>query len=143
MLKCSKWNVISWKRRVLMDEQFRKWQEAAEKARTRDAQFITASGEPVDLLATPLNLKNFDYDRDLGMPGQFPYTRGVHANMYRGRLWTMRQFAGFGSPEDTNQRFKYLLNHGQTGLSVAFDLPTLMAGTPTTRLVRGKWVFAG
>lgn len=109
-----------------MDEQFRKWQEAAEKARTRDAQFITASGEPVDLLATPLNLKNFDYDRDLGMPGQFPYTRGVHANMYRGRLWTMRQFAGFGSPEDTNQRFKYLLNHGQTGLSVAFDLPTLM-----------------
>ena len=109
-----------------MEEQFRKWQEAAENAWTRDAQFITASGEPVELLATPLNLKDLDYDRDLGMPGQFPYTRGVHANMYRGRLWTMRQFAGFGSPEDTNQRFKYLLNHGQTGLSVAFDLPTLM-----------------
>jgi methylmalonyl-CoA mutase N-terminal domain/subunit len=109
-----------------MQEQYKKWQSEVEKSKTRKATFITASSEPVELLATPETLKDFDYDRDLGMPGQFPYTRGVHPNMYRGRLWTMRQFAGFGSPEDTNQRFKYLLSQGQTGLSVAFDLPTLM-----------------
>ena len=109
-----------------MQEQYKKWQSEVEKSKTRNAKFITASSEPVELLATPETLKDFDYDRDLGMPGQFPYTRGVHPNMYRGRLWTMRQFAGFGTPEDTNQRFKYLLSQGQTGLSVAFDLPTLM-----------------
>ncbi len=110
-----------------MDQQaFKRWQEAVKKARTRDAKFITASGEPVELLGTPDMLRDFDYDRDLGFPGQFPFTRGVHANMYRGRLWTMRQFAGFGTPEDTNARFKFLLENGQTGLSVAFDLPTLM-----------------
>ncbi len=103
-----------------------KWQEQVAKAKTRDAKFITASGEPVELMGTPEMLKDFDYDRDLSYPGQFPYTRGVHPNMYRGRLWTMRQFAGFGTPEDTNARFKYLLKNGQTGLSVAFDLPTLM-----------------
>ncbi|MBD3224643.1 MAG: methylmalonyl-CoA mutase, partial [Caldithrix sp.] len=103
-----------------------KWQEAAKKAKARQAKFITTSSAPVDLLSTPEDLNGFDYDNQLGMPGQFPYTRGVHANMYRGRLWTMRQFAGFGSPEDTNNRFKYLLKNGQTGLSVAFDLPTLM-----------------
>ncbi len=105
---------------------FKKWQEAVKKAKTRDAKFITASGEPVELMGTPDMLKDFDYDRDLGFPGQYPFTRGVHANMYRGRLWTMRQFAGFGTPEDTNRRFKFLLENGQTGLSVAFDLPTLM-----------------
>ncbi len=110
-----------------MDQQaFKRWQEAVKKAKTRDAKFITASGEPVELLGTPDMLRDFDYDRDLGFPGQFPFTRGVHANMYRGRLWTMRQFAGFGTPEDTNARFKFLLENGQTGLSVAFDLPTLM-----------------
>ncbi len=109
-----------------MNENFKKWQEAVKKAKTRDIKFITASGEPVELMGTPDMLRDFDYDRDLSYPGQFPYTRGIHANMYRGRLWTMRQFAGFGTPEDTNQRFKYLLANGQTGLSVAFDLPTLM-----------------
>ncbi len=110
-----------------MDQQaFKRWQEAVKKAKTREAKFITASGEPVELLGTPDMLRDFDYDRDLGFPGQFPFTRGVHANMYRGRLWTMRQFAGFGTPEDTNARFKFLLENGQTGLSVAFDLPTLM-----------------
>ncbi len=103
-----------------------KWQEQVAKGKTRDAKFITASGEPVELMGMPDMLKDFDYDRDLSYPGQFPYTRGVHPNMYRGRLWTMRQFAGFGTPEDTNARFKYLLKNGQTGLSVAFDLPTLM-----------------
>src|SRR5579864_7084296 len=67
-----------------------------------------------------------DYDRDLGDPGSFPFTRGVYETMYRGRLWTMRQFAGFGTAEETNERFRYLLEHGQTGLSTAFDMPTLM-----------------
>ncbi len=105
---------------------FKRWQEAIKKSKTRDAKFITASGEPVELMGTPDMLTDFDYDRDLGFPGQYPFTRGVHANMYRGRLWTMRQFAGFGTPEDTNARFKFLLENGQTGLSVAFDLPTLM-----------------
>ncbi len=104
----------------------KKWQDQVDQARTRDAKFITASSEPVELMGTPDLIKDFDYDRDLSYPGQFPYTRGVHASMYRGRLWTMRQFAGFGTPEDTNERFKYLLKNGQTGLSVAFDLPTLM-----------------
>jgi methylmalonyl-CoA mutase N-terminal domain/subunit len=92
----------------------------------RDQKFITASSEPVELLATPDELENFDYFNDLGYPGEYPYTRGIHYNMYRGRTWTMRQFAGFGTPKDTNKRFKYLLRNGQTGLSVAFDLPALM-----------------
>ena len=92
----------------------------------RDQKFITASSEPVELLATPAELENFDYFDDLGYPGEYPYTRGIHYNMYRGRMWTMRQFAGFGTPKDTNKRFKYLLKNGQTGLSVAFDLPALM-----------------
>ena len=109
-----------------MSASYEKWQEQVSQAKTRDAKFITASGESVKLMGTPELLKDFDYDRDLSYPGQFPYTRGVHATMYRGRLWTMRQFAGFGTPEDTNERFKYLLDNGQTGLSVAFDLPTLM-----------------
>jgi len=88
--------------------------------------FTTTSLAPVERLYTPASLPDFDYERELGFPGQPPYTRGIHATGYRGKLWTMRQFAGFGSAFDTNQRFKYLLEHGQTGLSVAFDLPTLM-----------------
>src|ERR687884_324458 len=90
------------------------------------SQFTTTSLAPVERLYTPNSLPDFDYETELGFPGQPPYTRGIHATGYRGRLWTMRQFAGFGSAFDTNQRFKYLLEHGQTGLSVAFDLPTLM-----------------
>lgn len=116
----------------------KKWQEDVNKSRLRDAKFITASGAPVKILATPETLDNFDYQRDLNDPGQFPYTRGVHASMYRGRLWTMRQFAGFGSPEDTNARFKYLLKNGQTGLSVAFDLPTLMGRDADDELSEGE-----
>jgi methylmalonyl-CoA mutase N-terminal domain/subunit len=91
----------------------------------RDALFSTISGVPVDPLYSPANA-DVDYARDLGDPGQFPFTRGVYGSMYRGRLWTMRQFAGFGTAEETNERFHYLLEHGQTGLSVAFDMPTLM-----------------
>ncbi len=92
----------------------------------RAEEFITASSEPVERLYTPDDVADMDYARDLGMPGEYPYTRGIHATMYRGRVWTMRMFAGFGTAEETNQRFKYLLEQGQTGLSVAFDLPTLM-----------------
>jgi len=88
--------------------------------------FTTVSGEDLDPLYTPEDVGDLDYDRDLGYPGEYPYTRGVHPTMYRGRLWTMRQFAGFGSVEDTNRRYKFLLEKGTTGLSVAFDLPTIM-----------------
>jgi methylmalonyl-CoA mutase N-terminal domain/subunit len=88
--------------------------------------FTTVSLAPVERLYTPNSIPDFDYERELGFPGEPPYTRGIHATGYRGKLWTMRQFAGFGSAFDTNQRFKYLLEHGQTGLSVAYDLPTLM-----------------
>ncbi len=92
----------------------------------RDALFETISGEPVEPLYAPEDLGEWDPERDLGFPGEFPYTRGVYPSMYRGRLWTMRQFAGFGTVEETNERFRYLLDHGQTGLSTAFDMPTLM-----------------
>jgi methylmalonyl-CoA mutase, N-terminal domain len=91
----------------------------------RDALFTTISGLETDPLYTPDNVE-IDYERDLGYPGVYPYTRGVYPSMYRGRLWTMRQFAGFGTAEETNARFRYLLEHGQTGLSTAFDMPTLM-----------------
>jgi methylmalonyl-CoA mutase, N-terminal domain len=91
-----------------------------------DDRHVTVSGQPIRLLGRPEDLADLDYARDLGDPGQYPYTRGVHADMYRGKLWTMRQFAGFGSAEDTNRRYRFLLQRGQTGLSVAFDLPTLM-----------------
>jgi len=92
----------------------------------RDALFETISGSPVKPLYTGDDLAEWDADRDLGYPGEHPYTRGVYPSMYRGRLWTMRQFAGFGTVEETNKRFHYLLEHGQTGLSTAFDMPTLM-----------------
>ncbi len=89
------------------------------------SRFMTTSSEEIDPLYTPASIEDFDYLNELGLPGEYPYTRGVYRNMYRGRLWTMRMFAGFGTAEDTNKRFHYLLEHGQTGLSTAFDLPTL------------------
>jgi methylmalonyl-CoA mutase, N-terminal domain len=109
----------------------RAWEEntlrpALENSPERQVEFTTISGHPIRRLYTPADLSDWDPDRDLGLPGEPPYTRGIHATMYRGRLWTMRQFAGFGAAEDTNQRFRYLLSQGQTGLSTAFDLPTLM-----------------
>src|SRR5689334_10638502 len=103
----------------------RKWQEKFEGGEKRNVDFSNSAGE-VEPLYTPEHLKSFDYQRDLGDPGSPPFTRGIHPTMYRGRLWTMRQFAGYGTAEDTNRRFKFLLAHGQTGLSVAFDMPTLM-----------------
>jgi methylmalonyl-CoA mutase N-terminal domain/subunit len=93
--------------------------------RERLDRFMTTSSEPIERLYTPLDVAGLDYSRDLGFPGQYPFTRGVHPTMHRGRLWTMRMFAGFGTAEETNARYKYLLEHGETGLSVAFDMPTL------------------
>ena len=87
--------------------------------------FMTTSGRPIRRVYDPTDLPDLDYERDLSGPGEYPFTRGIHATGYRGKLWTMRMFAGFGSAEETNARFKYLLEHGQTGLSIAFDLPTL------------------
>ena len=93
----------------------------------RRKEFVTTSSKPVKVLYTPLDLPDFDYMKDLGFPSEYPYTRGVQPTMHRGRLWTMRQFAGMGSAEETNERFKFLLANGQTGLSVAFHLPTIFA----------------
>src|SRR2546425_214519 len=101
-------------------------QPTLDKSPERQAEFTTISGHPIHRLYTKADLPQWDPDRELGFPGEPPYTRGIHSTMHRGRLWTMRQFAGFGAAEDTNQRFRYLLSQGQTGLSTAFDLPTLM-----------------
>jgi len=100
--------------------------------------FTTVSGRPIDALYRPDSVADLDYDRDLGDPGRYPFTRGIHETMYRGKAWTMRQFAGFGSAAQTNARFKYLLEHGSHGLSVAFDLPTLMGRDPDHPLSLGE-----
>jgi methylmalonyl-CoA mutase N-terminal domain/subunit len=100
--------------------------EVYSRLEEREALFETISGEEVKALYTEEDRAGSDAERDLGYPGEYPYTRGVYPSMYRGRLWTMRQFAGFGTAEETNERFHYLLDHGQTGLSTAFDMPTLM-----------------
>ncbi len=102
------------------------WRSEFDAAKKRAANFTTLSGGALEPLYGPDAIEGLDPERDLSYPGQFPYTRGVHPTMYRGRLWTMRQFAGFGSAKQTNERFKFLLAHGQTGLSTAFDFPTLM-----------------
>jgi len=102
-----------------------RWEEAYSKNPERDAEFSTMSGIPIKPLYTPDDVES-SYDEKLGYPGEYPYTRGVYPNMYRGRLWTIRQFAGYGGAEETNRRFRYLIGHGQNGLSVAFDMPTLM-----------------
>ena len=101
------------------------WEAALEGSKYRDSEFTTVSGESLEAAYGPEDAPG-DPASDLGWPGQYPFTRGVHPSMYRGRLWTMRQFAGFGTARETNERFKFLLDHGQTGLSVAFDFPTLM-----------------
>jgi len=101
-------------------------EEVYSKGAEREALFETISGHPIEPLYTEENLEGFDPQEKLGHPGEFPFTRGIYPSMYRGRLWTMRQFAGFGTVEQTNERFRYLLDHGQAGLSTAFDMPTLM-----------------
>src|SRR5215211_1423037 len=101
-------------------------EELYSRSPEREALFETVSGHPIEPLYTEEDLDGFDPGEKLGHPGEHPFTRGVYPSMYRGRLWTMRQFAGFGTVEETNQRFRYLLDHGQVGLSTAFDMPTLM-----------------
>jgi methylmalonyl-CoA mutase N-terminal domain/subunit len=113
------------------------------KAPERLKRFSTVSDEEIGVLHTPDTLSGFDYEKDLGFPGQFPYTRGVQPSMYRGRLWTMRMFAGFGSAEDTNERFKFLLSQGQTGLSTAFHFPTLMGYDSDSPRARGEVGMCG
>src|SRR5687767_5916036 len=111
-----------WEREVL--------EPALKRSPERTGPFTTISGRAIDRLYTPDDIRSLEYARDLGSPGEFPYTRGIHPSGYRGKLWTMRQFAGFGTPESTNERYKQLLQAGGTGLSVAFDLPTLMGRDP-------------
>ncbi|NDJ86541.1 MAG: methylmalonyl-CoA mutase, partial [Chloroflexi bacterium] len=114
-----------------LHQQTERWEKATldqtlARRPERREQFITESSRPLNRLYTPSDTADLDYFSDLGFPGEFPFTRGIHATGHRGRLWTMRMFAGFGTAEETNQRFKYLLKQGNMGLSVAFDLPTLM-----------------
>jgi len=128
---------------VSAESERQRWQSdvldpALKKSPERDVPFTTISGRPIERLYTAENLAGFDYRRDLNDPGAFPYTRGIHPTGYRGKLWTMRQFAGFGTPEETNARYQALLQAGGTGLSVAFDLPTLMGRDPDHELSLGE-----
>ena len=104
----------------------KEWRRRVEREKERPGPFETVSGKKIKDLYTPRDTADLDYRRDLGFPGEYPFTRGVQPNMYRGRLWTMRQFSGFGDATDSNRRYRYLLEEGQTGLSVAFDMPTIM-----------------
>ena len=109
----------------------------------RREHFKNLSETEIKTLYTPDDIADIDYLKDIGFPGEFPFLRGVHSTMYRGRLWTMRQFAGFGSAEETNKRYKYLLEHGETGLSVAFDYPTLYGYDTDHPLSRGEFGKCG
>jgi methylmalonyl-CoA mutase N-terminal domain/subunit len=126
-----------------LEESFSQWKaqkydKALKKGFSEKMEYSTISGKKIKELYTPLDLDGFDYLKQLNFPGEYPYTRGIHPTMYRGRLWTMRQFSGFGTAEDTNKRYKYLLSHGQTGLSVAFHLPTLMGVDSDHPLAQGE-----
>ena len=113
---------------------------ALDRGDERQAVFATTSTE-TRRLYTPLDVADVDYVRDVGFPGEYPYTRGIQPTMYRGRLWSIRQYAGYGTPEETNQRFKFLLKEGQPGLSVAFDLPD--PARPRFRRSAGRWARSG
>ena len=120
-------------------EEKKKWEEGCRKNfKDEKEKYLTISGLEIKDLYTPLDVENLDYLKDLGFPGQYPFTRGVYGNMYRGRLWTIRQFSGYGTARDTNERFKFLLKHGQTGLSTAFDMPTLMGYDSDHPLAEGE-----
>jgi methylmalonyl-CoA mutase N-terminal domain/subunit len=121
----------------------KQWASKAGSMKTLPVKFTTVSGEPIEMLYTPDDVAQQNYLSEIGFPGEYPYTRGIHQTMYRGKLWTMRQFAGFGTPEDTNERYQYLLSHGQTGLSVAFDLPTLMGRDADDPLSEGEVGICG
>ena len=118
-------------------EELKKWQADVKNSPARDYNFDSISGRSLDLLYYPQKIDD-EYIQKLGFPGQYPYTRGVHANMYRGKLWTMRQFSGFGTPEESNERYHYLLKQGQTGLSIAYDMPTLMGYDPDHPISLGE-----
>jgi methylmalonyl-CoA mutase N-terminal domain/subunit len=131
------------KEAISEDQARERWEEetlkpALKRQGERKASFETVSLDEVNRLYTPSDISEIDFDRDLAFPGEFPYTRGIHATGHRGKLWTMRQFAGFGTPEETNARFKYLLKEGQTGLSVAYDLPALMGYDADSPLSEGE-----
>lgn len=119
------------------------WQEKESLSKNTLKKFTSLSGRELNECYLPDDVKELDYKKEIADPGEFPYTRGIHKNMYRGKLWTMRQFAGFGTPEDTNQRFKYLLEHGQTGLSTAFDMPTLMGWDADDAIAEGEVGICG
>lgn len=119
------------------------WQKEATAVKSLPVKFTTVSGEGIEPLYTPADVADSNFLTDIGFPGEFPYTRGIHQTMYRGKIWTMRQFAGFGTPEDTNERYHYLLTHGQHGLSVAFDLPTLMGRDADDPLSEGEVGICG
>jgi methylmalonyl-CoA mutase N-terminal domain/subunit len=119
------------------------WHARAQGLEERRDSFVTASGVAIEPVYTPLDIADLDYLRDLCFPGEYPYTRGVHATGYRGKLWTMRMFAGFGCAEETNARYKYLLEHGETGLSVAFDFPTLNGYDTDAPEARGEFGKCG
>jgi len=121
----------------------KEYEDKINKSPNTGMRFTTVSGEEVKVLYGPDDIENINYLSEIGFPGEYPYTRGIHTNGYRGKTWTMRQFAGFGSPEDTNSRFQYLLNHGQTGLSIAFDLPTLMGWDSDAELSEGEVGICG
>ena len=125
------------KRKESQREELKKWQADVKKSLARDYNFDSISGRSLDLLYSPQKIDD-EYIEKLGFPGQYPYTRGVHANMYRGKLWTMRQFSGFGTPEESNKRYHYLLKQGQTGLSIAYDMPTLMGYDPDHPISLGE-----
>ncbi len=132
---------------IIMNEEYLKakkeYEAKVSKAPATGMKFTSVSGESIKVLYGPEDYDHSGYLNEINFPGEFPYTRGIHANGYRGKIWTMRQFAGFGSPEDTNERFKYLLKNGQTGLSVAFDLPTLMGRDSDDPLSQGEVGICG
>lgn len=123
-------------------EEYKKWSDKLKgtlvKRPERKADFANTSGIPLKRVCTPLDAADFDYMKEIGLPGEYPFTRGVQPTMYRGRLWTMRQYAGFGTAEDTNRRYRFLLDAGQTGLSVAFDLPTQIGYDSDHPLAQGE-----
>ena len=125
-------------KKKLFEEAKKRWEKAFSASKLRDSDFETMSGIPLEPLYLPEGEPSDDYMDKLGFPGEYPYTRGVHASMYRSRLWTMRMFAGFGSAKDTNERFKFLIEKGNTGLSIAFDMPTLMGYDSDASLSLGE-----
>src|SRR5437870_4818851 len=126
-----------------LDERERAWRERTEDAEERLPRFTTTSGLPIRRVYTPTDIPDFDYLRDLGLPGEYPFTRGNHPAGYRSRLWTQRLFAGFGSAEETNARFRFLLDQGQMGLSTAFDMATLYGYDTDDPLASGEFGTCG